>query len=40
MLLSTNGSWALALKREHIVWAKSSGWLDGNRKTRGGSEGK
>lgn len=39
ILINTNGSWAPALKKEHGLWAKPSGWQDGNRKTWGGDEG-
>lgn len=33
--LNTNGNWVLALKKEYMLWAKPSGWQDGNRKTWG-----
>lgn len=38
-LINTNGSCAHALKEENILWARSSGWQDGNRKTWGGGKG-
>lgn len=39
ILINANGSWAPALKKKHILWAKPSEWQDGNRKTWGGSGG-
>ena len=38
-LINTNGSCAHALKDENILWASSSGWQDGNRKTWDGGKG-
>lgn len=35
ILINTNGSWAHILKEEHILWAKPSGWQDGNSETWG-----
>lgn len=30
--INTNGNWVLALTKEYMLWAKPSGWQDGNRK--------